>query len=144
MEFSNMMTGAERARLELDVQRYNRDLHSSRMPRQELGRDDFLKLLITQLQNQDPTSPMEDREFIAQMAQFSTLEQMSNISREFGNLTSLLAAGQAVALLGRSVEIVQGDRVIQGVVQEITGGSNPQLLVNGTYYDYSDLSRIKN
>ncbi|TYR82723.1 flagellar hook assembly protein FlgD [Priestia megaterium] len=46
-----------------------------------LGKDDFLRILITQLQNQDPMNPMEDKDFIAQMAQFSTLEQMTNMSK---------------------------------------------------------------
>lgn len=51
-----------------------------------LGKDAFLQILITQLQNQDPTSPMDDKEFIAQMAQFSSLEQMQNMTTAMENL----------------------------------------------------------
>ncbi|RUL55802.1 flagellar hook assembly protein FlgD [Lysinibacillus antri] len=52
----------------------------------ELGKDAFLQILITQLQNQDPTQPMDDKEFIAQMAQFSSLEQMQNMTTAMKNL----------------------------------------------------------
>ena len=51
-----------------------------------LGKDAFLKILITQLQNQDPTNPMDDREFISQMAQFSSLEQMQNMTKAMESL----------------------------------------------------------
>ena len=61
-----------------------------------LGKDAFLQILITQLQNQDPTSPMDDKEFISQMAQFSSLEQMQNMTTAMENL---LASQQETQLL---------------------------------------------
>ncbi|HZG84396.1 flagellar hook capping FlgD N-terminal domain-containing protein [Paenibacillus sp.] len=63
-----------------------------------LGKDQFLKILITQLQNQDPASPMQDREFIAQMAQFSSLEQMMNMTNEIKGLRQSL--GIASGMIG--------------------------------------------
>jgi flagellar basal-body rod modification protein FlgD len=62
-----------------------------------LGKDDFLKLLMTQLQNQDPSNPMEDTEFIAQMAQFSTLEQMTNMNSTFEKFITQQQQSQLVS-----------------------------------------------
>ncbi len=53
---------------------------SSTSNKTDLNKDTFIKLLVTQMQNQDPLNPMEDREFISQMAQFSALEQMQNLN----------------------------------------------------------------
>jgi flagellar hook assembly protein FlgD len=55
-----------------------------------LGRDAFLKLLITQLQHQDPTNPLSDREFLAQLAQFSSLEKLSDIAEGIESLKAIM------------------------------------------------------
>ncbi len=74
----------------------------------ELGKDAFLKLLIAELQNQDPTNPMEDREFISQMATFSSLEQMQNIN---STLQSMAEANKfsAVSYIGKAVAFTTGE-----------------------------------
>lgn len=66
-----------------------RTVESQKEPVNQLGKDAFLKLLITQLRYQDPLRPMEDREFIAQLAQFSTLELMQNMSSDFASMKAM-------------------------------------------------------
>ena len=61
---------------------------------QELGRDEFLKLLVTQLQNQDPLSPQENGEFVAQLAQFSSLEEAQKLSGSFSSFSDKFLATQ--------------------------------------------------
>jgi flagellar basal-body rod modification protein FlgD len=71
-----------------------------------LGKDAFLKLLVTQLQNQDPLNPLDDKEFIAQLAQFSSLEQMSNVAAGITALTEKTAQQDmlsAVNYIGKEV-----------------------------------------
>ncbi|WP_431799377.1 flagellar hook assembly protein FlgD [Halobacillus andaensis] len=72
----------------------------------QLGKDDFLKILMTQLQNQNPLDPMEDKEFVSQMAQFSSLEQMTNMSSSMSDFTSSqssLPVVQYSGLIGKEV-----------------------------------------
>lgn len=72
----------------------------------ELGQEDFLKLMIAQLENQDPTKPLENTEFLSQMAQFSTVEGIQGIQEGFGNLSSVLSTNQtlqAASLVGHDV-----------------------------------------
>jgi flagellar basal-body rod modification protein FlgD len=143
MEVSAQMSSSEVAQLEAQVRAYNLSLGDSVASSNELGKDEFLKILIAQLTNQDPTDPMDDREFIAQMAQFSTLEQMTNMSTEMQRLGGILESGQAVSLLGRVVDVAIGDTTITGEVEEITGGEYPQVLINNVYYDYADVARVR-
>ena len=143
MEINTMMSAAEKTQTTLAVDTYNKSLAvNGRTASQELGKDDFLKLLITQLQNQDPTSPMENTEFIAQMAQFSSLEQMTNMSTEFTKLANMLNSGEAVSLLGKNVEIAAGESSISGVVEAVTRGTNPQVMVNGMEYSMDQINAV--
>lgn len=74
----------------------------------ELGRDEFLKLLIAQLENQDPTSPQENGEFVAQLAQFSQLEESQKMSQSFSDFSSTFQSTQhlqATSLVGRPVHV---------------------------------------
>lgn len=70
----------------IDPSLYLNNQSTNRAPSTELGKDEFLKILMTQLQNQDPLNPMDDTEFISQMATFSSLEQMMNISSSIDTL----------------------------------------------------------
>ncbi len=72
-----------------------------------LGKDDFLKLLVTQLQYQDPLNPTDSTEFTAQLAQFSSLEQLGNINDNLGDLQlsqTALNNSQAVNFIGKTVK----------------------------------------
>ena len=69
-----------------------------------IGKEGFLKLLITQLQNQDPLEPMSNEDFAAQLAQFSSLEQMQNLNESFGQLMDLTRISGSANLIGKNVE----------------------------------------
>lgn len=86
-------------------------------PGMEMGKDDFLKLLITQLKYQDPLEPMDDREFIAQTAQFSALEQMQNMNKYLSSFVEMSYLNQSAALIGREVQIEKGIAMESGAAE---------------------------
>jgi flagellar basal-body rod modification protein FlgD len=104
-------------------------------PRQQgiLGKDDFLKLLIGQLQHQDPMSPSDPSEQMGQMTQFSILEQISNLSQSQQAAASNDYDQQAVALIGRTVTYTRRDgSSASGVVEQVSFTSRgPTLTING-------------
>ena len=137
------MTSSEKFAVDNAVNNFNKaNTVNGRTASQQLGKDDFLKLLITQLSNQDPTNPMEDTQFIAQMAQFSSLEQMTNMNESFSKMASMINSSQAAATIGRTVDIDVGDTTARGVVEATTMGSQPQVMVNGMYYDLDKIKAV--
>ena len=143
MNLNTTMSASEKFQINNAVNTFNKTLNvSGRQPSNELGKDDFLKLLLAQLGNQDPTSPMENTEFIAQMAQFSSLEQMTNMSSSFTKMANMLNSSEAVNTIGRTVDIEIGDTVLSGMVEGATRGENPQVQVNGMLYDMKQIKRV--
>jgi flagellar basal-body rod modification protein FlgD len=91
-------------------------------PNGQLGKDQFLKLFVAQLQHQDPMNPMQDSEFMAQMASFSTLEQITNLAAANDRNT-------AIGLIGRTVTYTDKDNVAHtGVVEKVTTKDGTQTL----------------
>ena len=90
----------------------------------ELGKDDFLQLLVTQLQHQDPLAPMEDKDFIAQMAQFTSLEQMKNMN-------NAVQITQATSYIGKQVTWADSQGTEQtGIVTAIRiVNSEPKVMI---------------
>src|SRR3954454_3676972 len=78
-------------------------------PLGQLGKDAFLKLLAAQLQNQDPTNPVDNQQFMGQMAQFSALEQTTNMATALQGLTTAKQVSQSVALVGHQVKYTKAD-----------------------------------
>lgn len=104
----------------------------------QMGQDAFLKLLVAQLRNQDPLKPMEDKEFIAQMAQFSSLEQMQNINKNLQAFTEGFmdsqAGYQAVSLIGRTITAINPEdprNTIEGKVQSVRFENGLAILMLG-------------
>jgi flagellar basal-body rod modification protein FlgD len=118
---------------------------STRTPVQSLNQNDFLKLVMAQLTHQDPLDPQKDTEFIAQMTQFSSLEQAKSMQSDMEAMRNEQQLLQANELLGRSVHL-QDDQgaLTAGTVTSIQlVEGTPQLVVNGSLYDLSALVSVE-
>lgn len=121
----------------------------SKKAAKELDKDAFLKLLVTQLKYQDPMKPLEDKEFIVQMAQFSSVEQLQNLSVGMDRFVQLQTRAslmsEATGFMGRTVTVndaatgksvtgkVSGVKVVEGV---------PKIVVNAGEYDVGSVQEV--
>lgn len=115
------------------------------LPPKTLNQEDFLRLLVVQMQSQDPLNPKQDTEFIAQMTQFSALEQSKSMQKDIAELQSSEAMLQANTMIGRFVEIQQDKNTVLPP-REVTAvkiiNGKPQLEVEGVLYDPSQVISI--
>lgn len=113
------------------------DNSSVDLTRAGLQQEDFLKVLLAQLSYQDPLEPMDNQDFIAQLAQFSEIEQSRQTSDRIESLLTLQIGNQALGLIGRTVEIQSASGPVVGDVTTVTfNQGNPLLTVQTTVGDF--------
>ena len=115
------------------------------LPMQTLGQQDFLKLLVKKLTTQDPLNPVQDTEFISQMAQFSALEQSKSMQTDMAQMRASAAISQANSFLGHVVKVQTGEaQYEQGVVSAIQiKDGTPKLVISGQAYDLSQVTAVQ-
>jgi flagellar basal-body rod modification protein FlgD len=104
-------------------------------PKSILGKDDFLKLMVTQMKYQDPLKPMDNDQMIAQMSQLSSVEQLTNMAASNAAMAQAIGTTSAVGLIGRTVTWTDSsDGVHTGVVEKVNTAKDgtPTLTVAGT------------
>ncbi len=110
-----------------------------------LGVDDFMKLLATQFQEQDPLKPMDDTAFIAQTAQFTSLQQTNTLVQQITQMAAEQNSATANSYIGRQVTVDAGNGTsAAGVVSAVdASGSSPQIVINGQSYPLSAVLRVE-
>ncbi|AKU21166.1 MULTISPECIES: flagellar hook assembly protein FlgD [unclassified Massilia] len=113
-----------------------------------IGIQDFLKILTAQLNNQDPLKPVDNQEFVAQIAQFATLEQSRQLNEKIEGLLSVQSSMQSIGLLGKTVDVGQGGGMLTGRVTAIDVSSGTPMLTlttpTNTFLNNINMSQIIN
>jgi len=112
----------------------------------QVGIQDFLRILVAQLNNQDPLKPLDNQEFVTQLAQFTSLQQTQELNDKLGSLLSIQACNQSSGLLGRTVEVSTESGTASGTVSALRfEGGEPRLtltLAGGSVLTDVTLARL--
>jgi len=142
-----MMDPAEMAAVQRQVEGYNADLRARGIiGERDMGQDKYLKLLVTQLRYQDPQNPMQNHEFASQMAQFSSLEQMTKMNSNMEKAISSARMSESYAMLGKEVSWYNADarELASGVVKAIIlGDGHPMLRVGNVDIDPASITGVR-
>ena len=111
----------------------------------QLGKDQFMLLLLTQLRNQDPLQPMEDKEFISELAQFNSLEQMQQMNQGLTALMYMNIFSQASAMIGRTVDGLDASgNEVSGTVSAVTFEKGvAQLQVGDATIELGNVTKVR-
>ena len=122
----------------------SQSVDSSSRSANTLSKDAFLRLYIEQLRNQDPTNPQDTSSLIGQMAQFTILEQLTNLSSQIAEIKLSQQLSEASALLGKEVTVNTADGQVAGPVEKVTiTGGLVQIYIDGEAYKLEQVIEIK-
>jgi flagellar basal-body rod modification protein FlgD len=111
-----------------------------------LDMQSLLKIILTQLTYQDPLKPVDNFEFVSQLAQFTSLEQTRQMTDKIDNLLSVQSATQTFGLLGRNVDVQTDTALLSGIVKSVSfKDSQPQLTIetdSGQFLTNATISQI--
>jgi flagellar basal-body rod modification protein FlgD len=111
---------------------------------QDISSDQFLRLLVTQLQNQDPLNPMNNEEFLTQLAQLQSLQKQMETADNTKNLLLAQNIGAASALLGKAVTAMSGGYATSGTVEKVlVSNGQVSLVVGGREIALSDVTEVR-
>lgn len=115
-------------------------------PASQIGIEDFLRILVAQLNYQDPLKPMDNTEFVTQLAQFTSLQQTQDTNAKIADLLSVQATTQSIGLLGKTVDVNSDGTAQSGVVQAVNfNNGEPRMTVrlsSGAFLTDISLSAI--
>lgn len=132
----------------MDIKAASNDYYLTNKPQRNpdnvLDKDAFLKIMIEQLKNQDPASPMDSDAFISQMAQFTMMEQLTNMNTQLTHLTQMQQLTQGSALIGQQVTVIdQAGEAHTGLVDKVavySGGVS--VVVDGIAYGLNQIAIV--
>jgi flagellar basal-body rod modification protein FlgD len=119
--------------------------YTAKATKKVLDSDDFMKLLSVQMANQDPLKPQDDTAFISQMASFSSLSQMNQLTKDFAALRTDQSRNTATSYLGMQVTVLDSDKQsVSGLVTGVdTATDTAQLEIDGNYYPITSVTRVE-
>lgn len=119
---------------------------SSGITASSLNQSDLLKIFLTQLTYQDPLNPVDSREFLAQLAQFTNVQQTQELSQNLTGLLSVQSVSQSIGLIGKTVQVVRNGQELAGIVSTLQFQNGQPLLTlkqsDGTFLQGIRLSDI--
>lgn len=117
------------------------DLSSINSDASSVDKDAFLQLLVTQMQYQDPLNPSDNTQYMSQLAQFSSLEQMQNMNANYQNSSATSLVGSYVIM--KTTDAAGKENYVSGLVDYVTMvNGSAKLSINDTYYDFKDLDSV--